>query len=74
MDSGVTLKRLTEYFAERKAKSVKVCSLLDKPSRRITDIKPDYTGFEVDDLFIIGYGLDFDQKYRNLPYISYLEQ
>ena len=74
VDSGVTLKRLTEYFAERKAKSVKVCSLLDKPSRRITDIKPDYTGFEVDDLFIIGYGLDFDQKYRNLPYISYLEQ
>ncbi len=73
VDSGVTLKRLTEYFAERKAKSVKVCSLLDKPSRRITDIKPDYLGFEVEDLFIIGYGLDFDQKYRNLPYISYLE-
>ena len=74
VDSGVTLKRLTEYFMERKAKSVKVCSLLDKPSRRITDIRADYVGFEVEDLFVIGYGLDFDQKYRNLPYISYLEQ
>ncbi len=73
VDSGVTLKRLMEYFKERKAKCVKICSLLDKPARRITDINPDYVGFEVEDLFIIGYGLDYDQKYRNLPYISYLE-
>ncbi len=73
VDSGVTLQRLIEYFNERKAKSVKVCALLDKPSRRITDVKPHYTGFEVEDLFVIGYGLDYDQKYRNLPYISYLE-
>lgn len=74
VDSGVTLKRLKEYFTERKAKCVKICTLLDKPSRRITDVVPDYVGFEVEDLFIIGYGLDYDQKYRNLPYISYLEQ
>ena len=74
VDSGVTLKRLKEYFTERKAKCVKICTLLDKPSRRITDVVPDFVGFEVEDLFIIGYGLDYDQKYRNLPYISYLEQ
>lgn len=74
VDSGVTLSRLIEYLKERNAKSVKICTLLDKPSRRITDVKPDYVGFEVEDLFIIGYGLDYDQKYRNLPYISYLEQ
>ena len=47
--------------------------MLDKPSRRRVDLKPDYIGYEVDDLFIIGYGLDYDQRYRNLPYISYLE-
>jgi len=73
VDSGFTVSKLVEYFKDRKAKSVKVCTLLDKPSRRVADIVPDYIGFTVDDLFIIGYGLDYDQKYRNLPYISYLE-
>ena len=74
VDSGNTLSKVKAYFMDRQAKSVKVCTLLDKPSRRTVDITPDYIGFEVDDLFIIGYGLDFDQKYRNLPYISYLEE
>ena len=73
VDSGNTLVKLREYFKDMNAKSVKVCTLLDKPSRRTADITPDYIGFTVDDLFIIGYGLDYDQKYRNLPYISYLE-
>lgn len=74
VDSGNTLSKVKAYFMDRQAKNVKVCTLLDKPSRRTVDITPDYIGFEVDDLFIIGYGLDFDQKYRNLPYISYLEE
>ena len=74
VDSGITLSRLKEYLIERAAKSVKICTMLDKPSRRVTDVKPDYVGFEVEDLFVIGYGLDYDQRYRNLPYISYLEQ
>ena len=73
VDSGFTLSKLVTYFIDRNAKSVKVCTLLDKPSRRVADITPDYVGFTVEDLFIIGYGLDYDQKYRNLPYISYLE-
>lgn len=73
IDTGNTLKYLKEYFLSQNPKSVKICTLLDKPSRRSADIKADYIGFTVDDLFIIGYGLDFDQKYRNLPYISYLE-
>ena len=51
----------------------KVCTLLDKPSRRLVDLRADYVGFEIENLFVIGYGLDYDQKYRNLPYVSYLE-
>ena len=74
VDSGITLSRLIAYLKERNAKTVKICTLLDKPSRRVTEVNPDYIGFEVEDLFIIGYGLDYNQKYRNLPYISYLEQ
>lgn len=74
IDTGNTLKALKDYFYIKKPKSVKICTLLDKPSRRTADVKGDYIGFEVDDLFIIGYGLDYDQKYRNLPYISYLEE
>lgn len=73
VDTGNTLKVLKEYFEEKGPKSVKICTLLDKPARRTADVKADYIGFVVDDLFIVGYGLDFDQKYRNLPYISYLE-
>lgn len=73
VDSGTTLKFLKEYLQDRNPKSVKIATLLDKPARRTADVTPDYVGFTVDDLFIVGYGLDYDQKYRNLPYISYLD-
>ena len=73
VDTGTTLKFLKEHLADRNPKSIKICTLLDKPSRRLVDVKADYIGFEVENLFVIGYGLDYDQKYRNLPYISYLE-
>ena len=73
VDTGTTLKHLKAYLADRNPKSIRICTLLDKPSRRIADIQADYIGFEIENLFVIGYGLDYDQKYRNLPYISYLE-
>ncbi len=73
VDTGTTLKYLTHNLMERGAKCVKLCSLLDKPSGRKVELEADYVGFEVEDKFIIGYGLDFDQKYRNLPYISFLD-
>lgn len=73
IDTGNTLKHLKDYLLAKNPKCVKICTLLDKPSRRVADVSGDYIGFEVEDLFVIGYGLDFDQKYRNLPYISYLE-
>ena len=73
VDTGTTLKFLKKHLAERNPKSIKICTLLDKPSRRLVDIKADYVGFEIENLFVIGYGLDYDQKYRNLPYVSYLE-
>jgi hypoxanthine phosphoribosyltransferase len=64
---------LVERLNDRNPKCIKVCTMLDKPSGRKVDFKADYVGFTVEDLFIVGYGLDFDQKYRDLPYISYLE-
>ena len=70
VDTGVTLSYLKKYLEDRNPKDVKICTMLDKPSRRRVDLKPDYIGYEVDDLFIIGYGLDYDQRYRNLPYIG----
>lgn len=73
VDSGITLNYLVGYFESRGAKSIKICSLLNKQCNRKVDLSATYVGFEVDDLFIIGYGLDYDQRYRNLPYISYLE-
>lgn len=73
VDTGNTLKFLKEYLAGRNPKSIKICTLLDKPSRRVAPIEADYIGFSIDNLFVIGYGLDYDQKYRNLPYVSYLE-
>ncbi|MCI8608549.1 MAG: hypoxanthine phosphoribosyltransferase [Firmicutes bacterium] len=73
IDTGTTLKYLKERLADRNPKSIRICTLLDKPSRRVADVKAEYIGFEVENLFIVGYGLDYDQKYRNLPYISYLE-
>ena len=73
IDTGNTLAALRDLFASRRPRSLKICTLLDKPSRRTADVKADYVGFEIENLFVIGYGLDYDQKYRNLPYVSYLE-
>lgn len=73
VDTGNTLSFLMGKLKERNPKWLKVCTMLDKPSRRTTGFKADYVGFEVEDLFVVGYGLDYDQKYRGLPYISYLQ-
>ncbi len=73
IDSGNTLNFLQDVFAERKAKSVKMCTMLDKPDRREVDVNVDYTGFTIPDEFVVGYGLDYDQRYRNLPYIGIVE-
>ncbi len=72
IDSGNTMAHLLKLFRTREPHSLAVCTMLNKEARRTADLKPDYIGFEVDDLFIVGYGLDFDQKYRHLPYVSYL--
>ena len=73
IDSGRTLSYLMENLKTRNPKSLKLCTLLDKPERRVVDVKVDYVGFEIPDEFVVGYGLDYDQKYRNLPYIGYVE-
>lgn len=70
VDTGRTLSYLMEIFKDRHPQSLKLCTLLDKPERRVVDIKADYTGFEIPDAFVVGYGLDYAQKYRNLPYIG----
>ncbi len=70
VDSGRTLNYLLEMLRKREPASVKLCTLLDKPSRRVVDVEVNYTGFEIPDEFVVGYGLDYDQKYRNLPYIG----
>ena len=70
MDSGRTLSYLINILKERKPASFKVVTLLDKPDRRVIDVKVDYTGFQIPDEFVVGYGLDYDQRYRNLPYIG----
>ncbi len=73
IDSGLTLSYLVELFHYRKAKSVKVVTLLDKPEGRKVDLVPDMAGFTVPDAFVVGYGLDYAEKYRNLPYIGVLK-
>ncbi|HLS36129.1 MAG TPA: hypoxanthine phosphoribosyltransferase [Bacillota bacterium] len=73
IDSGMTLQYLVDLFKYRKANSVKIVTLLDKPSGRTADIRADVIGFEVPDAFVVGYGLDYDEKYRNLPYIGILK-
>ena len=75
VDSGFTLSYLTRMLSSRGAASIKICTLLDKPSRRAPGItlKADYSGFEVGDEFVVGYGLDYAEKYRNLPYIGVLK-
>lgn len=72
IDTGRTLSYLIEHLKERKPESLKLCTLLDKPERRLYDVKVDYTGFEIPDKFVVGYGLDYDESYRNLPYIGYI--
>jgi hypoxanthine phosphoribosyltransferase len=73
VDSGRTLSYLMELLQQRGPKSLRLCTLLDKPDRRVVDVNVNYTGFEIPDEFVVGYGLDYDQKYRNLPYIGVVE-
>jgi len=73
VDTGLTLNYLKEYLLARKPKSLKICTMLDKPSRRKVHVDIDYKGFEIPDKFVVGYGLDFSGLYRNLPYIGVLE-
>lgn len=73
IDTGLTLSHVTKLLKERGIKSLKICSLLDKPSRRLVEMKGDYIGFEIPDKFVIGYGLDNDQYCRNLPFIGVVE-
>ena len=73
VDSGRTLSYLLEMLRDRGPRSLHLCTLLDKPERRVVDVKVDYTGFQIPDEFVVGYGLDYDQKYRNLPYIGVVE-
>lgn len=70
VDSGRTLAKLREMFLERNPKSFRICTLLDKPDGRVVDVPVDYVGFEIPDAFVVGFGLDFAQKYRNLGYIG----
>ena len=73
LDSGVTLNYLKNYLQVRKPASIAVATLMDKPARRKADIYADYSGFEVPDAFVVGYGLDYNERYRNLPYIGVLK-
>ncbi len=73
IDSGRTLSYLIEILKQRKPASMQLCTLLDKPERRVRDVKVDYTCFEIPDEFVVGYGLDYAQKYRNLPFIGVVE-
>ncbi len=70
VDTGKTLHYLVELLKDRGAADVKLCALLDKPDRRVVEIGADYTGFQIPDEFVVGYGMDYDQRYRNLPYIG----
>lgn len=74
VDSGLTLKYLKDILLTRNPESVKICTLLDKPARRKENITPDYSGFEVPDEFIVGYGIDYAERYRNLPYVGILKR
>lgn len=73
VDSGRTLSYLLEMLSDRHPASLHLCTLLDKPERRVKDVKVDYTCFQIPDEFVVGYGLDYDQRYRNLPYIGVVE-
>lgn len=73
VDSGRTLSYLLEMLQARGPRSLHLCTLLDKPDRRVVDVNVDYTGFQIPDEFVVGFGLDYDQRYRNLPYIGVVE-
>jgi len=74
IDSGLTLNYVKEILLSREPASLKICTILDKPSRRKTHVDVDYTGFEIPDEFVVGYGLDYAQKHRNLPYVGILKR
>lgn len=73
VDSGRTLNYLMDLLKDRKPASLNLCTLLDKPDRRVVEVDVKYVGFSIPDVFVVGYGLDYDQKYRNLPYIGIVE-
>ena len=73
IDSGRTLNHLVKLLGQRNPKSMTLCTLLDKPSRRVMEVDVKYTGFQIPDEFVVGYGLEYDQRYRNLPYIGVIE-
>ncbi len=73
IDTGRTLSYLLDYLKGKNPASIKLCTLLDKPERRMYDVQVDYVGFEIPDKFVVGYGLDFGELYRNLPYVAYIE-
>ena len=73
IDTGRTLSYLKEYLLSKNPNSLKICTLISKPSRRIVDVPIDYNGFEIEDKFIVGHGFDIDEDYRNMPYIGYIE-
>jgi hypoxanthine phosphoribosyltransferase len=72
IDTGLTLNYLLRYLGERHPASIRICCLLDKPARRLAEIEIDYRGFTIADRFVVGYGLDYDERYRNLPYVGVL--
>ncbi len=74
IDTGLTLAYIKEYLEKRGPESLRIVTLLDKPARRKVNLAVDYVGFEVEDKFIVGYGLDINQKYRNLPYVSWIRE
>ncbi len=73
IDSGFTMRQVLKMLGARNPKALELCSCLSKPDRRVCEVKIDYLGFEIPDKFVIGYGLDYAEKYRNLPYIGYIE-
>ena len=71
--TGFLLHHLVKLLGQRNPKTMTICTLLDKPSRRVVDVDVEFTGFQIPDEFVVGYGLDYDQRYRNLPYIGVIE-
>lgn len=74
VDSGLTVQHLMKSLAKKKPRSIKVCTLLSKPDRRVVDVHVEYVGFKIPNQYVVGYGLDYQQKYRNLPYLAVLDQ